>query len=252
MLLIFFFFFFLVGTEITITEITQSRNNIFVIVQSIINSRGDDTNFGELGSHVSDTFGASNNIQKDDFFLLDVVALDEGVDGLAGGATGGEHRVEKKDPALGDVLGELGVVEALIRALVGALLVTLDEDLADLDATAGIAQSLFHGFSSAHDGDTADLGGGAGTLVAVASGSGDVAASGGEEGKALLNDDADQTISVEDEVGHGCLLVANVGVHELDLRSLTDDAQVGELRHERGGDLLRIGAGRRVTGRHFI
>lgn len=83
--------------------------------------------------------------------------------------TGSEHRVQQENPSVLDVFRQL-LVE---KTRLACLLVSLNQNLADANASAAVAKTLFHGLASTHNADTADLSLELDTIVMTADGGGD-------------------------------------------------------------------------------
>ena len=110
--------------------------------------------------------------------------------------TGGKHRIQQQHPSLGNVLGQLDVEEARL----GRLLVSLDEDLADANGAATIAEALLHSLAGAHDRDAADLALELDARVRPTDRGGDHVLDDGEVVEAFLDQEPDDAVRVKDEV----------------------------------------------------
>ncbi len=217
----------LVGSEVAVTEVAEARDDVHVLVEALVDGRGDDVDLGEASGEGLDTLRARDHIEEDDVLLLDVVFLDEDLDGTDCAATSGQHGVHQKHPPIGNVLGHLAVVVAGIRRLLLGCLVSLNQDLADANGTAGVAEGLLERFAGTHDAHTADGSPRSSTVVGHASQSGDVQRLVWQEGQSLFHDQAHESVSVEHKVLAGGVAVADLGLHNDDLTGLLDEVNVG-------------------------
>ena len=189
----------------SVTEQRRKRGeNKLLLIQPLVNKGGDNAQPGELGGKVLDALGAGDEVDEQDALLLDTAGL-ENLDGHDGRATGGKHGVQEENPAVGNVLGEL-VVKELGHS---RLLVALDQDLSDADGPAAVPQALLHGLAGTHDGHAADLPLEGQSLVGAADGGRHGAGDCGEVVEALLDQEADDAVGVEDEVPSVRVLVTD-------------------------------------------
>ena len=182
-----------------IWSVTEQRRkggeDKLLLIQPLVNKGGDNAQPGELGGKVLDALGAGDEVDEQDALLLDAAGLED-LDGHDGRAARGKHGVEEKDPSVGNVFGEL-VVKELGH---GRLLVSLDQDLADADGPAAVPQALLHGLAGTHDRHAADLALEGQTIVGATDGGRHGAGHCGEVVEALLDEEADDAVRVEDEV----------------------------------------------------
>jgi hypothetical protein len=116
-----------------------------------------------------------------------------------------KHWVEQEDPSIGDILGELVVKQLGL----GRLLVPLDQDLANPHGPAALAQALLHGLARAHDGHAADLALEGEAIIGAPDRRRDRVLDGRQVVQALLDQETDNAVGVEDEVSALRLLVAD-------------------------------------------
>lgn len=119
--------------------------------------------------------------------------------------TSRQHGVKQKHPSVGNVLGELVVKELGL----GGLLVALDEDLADPHGAAALPEALLHGLAGPHDGHTANLALEDEAIVGAPDGGRHRVLNRGQVVEALLYEQTDDPVGVEDEVPALRLLVAD-------------------------------------------
>lgn len=119
--------------------------------------------------------------------------------------TSRKHGVQQQNPSIRDILREL-VIEQL---RLGTVLITLDQDLPDPHGATAVTQPLLHGLTGTHDGDAADLALEHEAVVGAADGGGDGVLDDGEVVEPLLDEQADDPVGVEDEVGPFRLLAAD-------------------------------------------
>jgi len=119
--------------------------------------------------------------------------------------TSSEHRVQQKNPSVFDIFGQLLVKETRLACL----LVSLDQNLADANASAAVTEALFHGLAGAHDADTADLSLELDTIVMTTDRGGDLLLDNGQVVQAFFDKQTDNTVRVEDEVGAVGAVVAD-------------------------------------------
>lgn len=183
---------------VTVTEITDSGQDILFTVETFINHGSDNSNFRILLIKSSNALRSSNEVNEDDILLLDAT-VEEDLDGEGGGGAGREHGVEEHHGGGGEVLRELRVEE--LGGLGGGRLIALDEDLADLDVADGGAEGGLHGLAGAHHGDADDLLGELQTLEAVAGGGSNALLLIRDSLEGELDDGADKLVGIEEEVG---------------------------------------------------
>lgn len=94
----------------------------------------------------------------------------------------------------------------------GRLLVSLDQDLADSDRPAAVPKSLLHRLASSHDRDATDSALERKTLIRPAHWGGDSVLDGGEVVEALLYEETDDSVGVEDEVSTVCVYISDFAV----------------------------------------
>lgn len=110
--------------------------------------------------------------------------------------TRSEHGIQQQYPSLSNVFGDLGVEQLGLARL----LVTLNEDLANTHGAAALAQTLLHGLARPHDRHTADLALEREAIIVLVRGRDDGVLHGGEVVEALLHQQPDDPVRVEDEV----------------------------------------------------
>jgi hypothetical protein len=138
--------------------------------------------------------------------------------------TSGKHGVEQQHPAVGNVLGQL-VVEQLGLA---RLLVSLDQDLTDPDRPAAVPEALLHGLSGTHNGHTANLALKLDAGIVASNRGGDLMPHNGEMVQTFLDEQANDTVRVEDKVGTIRVLVTDHAVEALvaDIADMSKDPYV--------------------------
>lgn len=119
--------------------------------------------------------------------------------------TSSEHRVQQENPSVLDVFRQLLVEETRLACL----FVSLNQNLADANASAAVTEALFHGLAGAHDADTADLSLELDTIVMTADGGGDFLLDDRQVVQAFFDEQTNDTIRVEDKVGAVGAVVAD-------------------------------------------
>ena len=133
--------------------------------------------------------------------------------GIRFALTGSKHRIEQQHPSVGDVLGQL-VVE---QSRLGGLLISLDQNLANSHTPAALAQSLLHRLAGTHDRHAADLALELDAIVCPTHRRGDHVLLDGQVVQALLDEQANDAVGMEDEVGAVCVLVADDAAERKDM-----------------------------------
>lgn len=90
-----------------------------------------------------------------------------------------------------------------------SLLISLDQDLADSHGSATVSQTLLHGLTSSHDGDTADFPLKHEPIVGVTNRSGDISLNDRKVVQSLFNKQTDDAIGVKNEIGPVSILVTD-------------------------------------------
>lgn len=208
------------GVE-AVAKIAQTRHDVVFGVETLVDKGGDDPHLGHLLGKVVDALGASDQVDEEDALLRHALGL-EHLDGHDGAAARGQHGVEQQHPAVADVWREL-LVEQLGQA---GLLVALDQDLADAHGPAALAQALLHRLARAHDADAADLALELDARVLLAHGRGHRVRHHGEVVQAFLDEEPDDPVGVEDEVGPLRVFVPDHREQRDELGRLWEDVHV--------------------------
>ena len=119
--------------------------------------------------------------------------------------TGSEHRIEKQHPSICNVFWQL-VVE---QPGFGSLFIPLNEDLADTNRATAITKALLHCLARPHYGHPANPPLEANAGVGPTNRRGDCVLDNGQMIQALLHQEADDAVGVEDKVCSLRVLVAN-------------------------------------------
>ena len=175
----------------------------------------------ERAGHQARRHRSAEECQQDDVLLLDAV-LAHHVQRAHDSVARVHDGVHQEHLPLGHVLRELGVDDArLVRVHVGG-----DEDLADADGAAAVAQALLHGLAAADDADAAVSALVAQSGVLVAGGRRDRSRRVGQQVQALLHHQSDQTVRIKLEVAARGVLVADDGLQFAHVLLARDERQV--------------------------
>lgn len=207
---------------VSVAEVTKTGLDPLVLVKTVVNDSGDDLDVGELLGKSGNTLGRCNEVKEENSLLGDSSG-NENLHGHHGRATGGKHGVQQEDVSVGDVLGQLVVEESGLSGL----LVSLDENLSDSNGPAAVSQTLLHGLSSSHDGDTTNLSLKCKTLELGAGWRLDELIGHGKLVETLLDEQTDDSVRVEDEVRPRGVLVSDDGVETKKLAGLWEHVDVG-------------------------
>jgi hypothetical protein len=85
----------------------------------------------------------------------------------------------------------------------------LDQDLANSHGSATVSQTLLHGLTSSHDGDTADFPLEHEPIVGVTNRSGDIPLNDRKVVQSFFNKQTDDAVGVKDEIGSVSILVTD-------------------------------------------
>jgi len=110
--------------------------------------------------------------------------------------TSSQHRIQQQDPSVGNVLGQLVVVQFRLTSL----LIPLDQDLSNTYTPTAVPQTLLHGLSRTHDRDTADLALELDTGVSTAYRGGDLLGLCWQVVETFFDKQTDYAVAVEDEI----------------------------------------------------
>lgn len=179
---------------------------------------------GKLGRKPFDALGTSNEVEEEDSFLGNTALLEDfhchdrrtaclflallpalSDTLIAVKLTSSKHGIQQQNPAIGNVLWDLGVEELGLACF----LVPLNQDLADAYRAATLAKTLLHGLAGAHDGDSANLALEGESIVVLASGRHDSVGRRWQVVETLLNKQADNSIGMEDKIAAICVCIAD-------------------------------------------
>ena len=175
-----------------------------LLIETLVNKCSNDAELWEALSKAINALWASNDVQEADAVFWDTSRL-EHLNSHRRRATSSEHWVQEQNPAVGNILWQL-VVEEFWHA---CFLVSLDEDLADAHGAAAVAQSLLHGLSCSHNRDTADLSLKLNTRILASNWCGNLMLNNWQVVQAFLNQQANDSVRVEDEIGPLSVLVSD-------------------------------------------
>lgn len=167
----------------SVVDLEQGDDNLLLLIQAHVDESGDNSDLGKLLSKVRRALGASDEVEEKDMILRDTL-LYQDLDGHERRATGSQHRIEQQNPSVGNILWKLLIVKLGLRRL----LVSLNKDLSNPHRPTALPQTLLHGLSSTHNGNTADLALELDALVALSNRGGDSALHDGQMVKTFLNE----------------------------------------------------------------
>jgi hypothetical protein len=201
-----------------------------VFIQTLVYKSRDDPDLGDFLCKVVNPFRACNEVEEEDAVLGNTFALQD-LDGHDCTTTGGKHRVEQEYPAVLNIGREL-IIEELGFA---GLLVALDQDLANADGATAFPQTLLHRLARSHDGHAANL-----TLephpnIIFPNRRGHGVGDNWEVVEAFFNQEANNAVRVEDEIGPLGVLVPDHGQKGDQLWRLGEDMDIFLLHLPRNG-----------------
>ena len=143
----------------TILTLTQSRNDEFFFVKTLVDFRCHDLDLRICFAQLFQPFRNADHVGEDYLRRVDFVLFsDQYLDGLHGGTTRGQHRVAQQNVGcfVGSDRGRKLAVKELGN-LVWVRFVTLDEDLAYPNRRLNIPYDFQEGVPTSDDRDGADL-----------------------------------------------------------------------------------------------
>lgn len=208
-------------TVVSVTKVTQTWNNVLVLIQAFVNSSSDDLHIGILGLECLDSLWRCQQVQKEDSVHLNA-SRKQNFHGHHGTSSRGQHRVQQKDISLADVLWQL-LVEQLGH---GGFFISLNQDLTDSDRSTAVSQTLLHRLTSTDDGNTTDLAQEAGSSVFIAAVALDDGFFHRQLVQSFFNQESDDSVRVENKIASFGRLVSDDGVQANELVCLRQQDDV--------------------------